>query len=493
MKKFLIIFAVLIVLGIAGVAISLSTFDADRYRPLLVTALEQGLGRPVQLDRIALGWRGGVVIALRGFAIPDDAGQGEPVVRVEDISALVRFWPLLKKDVQVSSIVLTKPQVHVARDAQGRVNLLGLAALASPAAASGQTATVGTQPVTFKVALLRIEDGTVHWTDATIQPSMDIWLRALDVTVKNISLGQPMDIAARGALAAPTPNISVQGRFMPPDVSQPGAFRSVKLSVERLPLEKILPAAGANVSQVHGTLTTTFEGDLTSLNQAELMRTLTGRGTLKMADPTITNLNILREVFSKFSMLPGLMESLQARLPQEYQAKFAANDTVFAPIDVAARIQDGMLQFDDATCSTDTFTLTGSGQVGIVDHSVSIRSTLRIEPALTAAIIRSVKELQALANASGEMEIPLMLQGTAPQLAVRPDMHYIASKVIATKAVDLLDELLKKSTKSESAPSQESPNSETTPQDSGGSVLEQLLQKALEKQAAKHAESQQSH
>ncbi len=490
MKKFLIILVVLIVLGIAGVAISLSMFDADSYRPVLVTALEQGLGRPVQLDRIALGWRGGVVIELRGFAIPDDAGRDEPLVRVEDISALVRFWPLLKKDVQVSSIVLTKPQVHVARDAQGRVNLLGLAALASPAAASGQTTSVGTQPVTFKIALLRIEDGTVHWTDATVQPSMDIWLRALDVTVKNISIGQPMDITARGALAAQTPNISVQGRFMPPDVSQPGAFRSIKLSVERLPLEKILPAAGADVPQLRGTITTTFEGDLTSLNQAELMRTLTGRGTLKMSDPTMTNLNILREVFSKFSMLPGLMESLQAHLPQEYQAKFAANDTVFAPIDLAARIQDGLLQFDDAKFSTDTFMLTGSGQVGL-DRSVSIRSTLRIEPALTAAIIRSVKELQALANTSGEMEIPLMVQGTAPQLAVRPDLNYIASKVIASKAVDLLDDLLKKSTKSEDTPSQEPQSPETAPQDSSGSALEQLLQKALEKRAAKQAAQQQ--
>jgi len=332
---------------------------------------------------------------------------------------------------------------------------------------------------------------------------MDTWLRALNVTVKNISVGQPedahfalrtryhpMEIDARGALGVQTPNISLQGRFTPPDASQPGAFRNVTLSVERLPLDKILPSSGSDAPQLHGILTTTFEGDLATLNQAELVRTLTGNGTLKIADPVIMNLNILREVFAKFSMLPGLMESLQARLPQEYQAKFAAKDTVLAPIDLATRIQDGMLQFDEARLRTDTFTLAGSGRVGL-DRSVSIRSTLRIDPALSAAIIQSVKELQALNNASGEMEIPLMVQGTATQLAVLPDLKYIASKVIATKAIDLLGALLEKSTKDKAAPPQESQNPEAAPQDSGGSVLGQLLQKALEKQAAKHAAPQQ--
>jgi len=488
MKKLLI---VLIVLAIASVAIFLATFDADRYRPLFVTALEQGLGRPVRLDRIALGWRNGVAIQLRGLVIAEEtAGQGEPLVQIESISALVQLLPLLKKDVQISSVTLTKPRIHVARDAQGRINLLGLAAIASPAAASGQTATVGNQPVTFKIAFLRIEDGAVHWTDATAHPSMDTWLRALNVTVKNISVGQPMDIDARGALGVETPNISVQGRFTPPDVAQPGAFRNVKLSVERLPLDKILPSSGSDAPQLHGILTTTFEGDLATLNQAELVRTLTGNGTLKIADPVIMNLNILREVFAKFSMLPGLVESLQARLPQEYQAKFAAKDTVLAPIDLATRIQNGMLQLDDVQCSTDTFTLTGSGRVGL-DGSVSIRSTLRIDSALSAAIIQSVKELQALNNASGEMEIPLMVQGTATQLAVLPDLKYIASKVIATKALDLLDELLKKSTKKAEAPPVDGQSPETASTDSGDSVLGHLLQKALEKQAAKHAPAQQ--
>jgi hypothetical protein len=306
--------------------------------------------------------------------------------------------------------------------------------------------------------------------------------------VSNIAPGQPMDLAARGALEADSSNISLRGRLTLPGPGQHGSLRDVELSVAQLPLDNILPPPPAGQPALYGTLTTTFQGDLTSLEPREIIRAISGDGRVQLSDAVIKDVNILREVFAKLSMLPGLVERLQARLPQEYQAKFAMKDTVLGPVDLPVRLAAGTLQMDTLAVSTETFTLTGSGRVGL-DGAVNIRSMLRIDPALSEAIVRSVSELQALNLAAGQMEIPLVIQGQAPQIAVAPDMNYIASKVITTKAADLLGDLLRKSLGDE--------QEETAPQDAKGasqtappaeqSLLGQFLQKAIEKNTRQEA------
>ena len=147
-------------------------------------------------------------------------------------------------------------------------------------------------------------------------------------------------------------------------------------------------------------------------------------------------------------MLPGLMEALEQRLPQEYQTKFTARDTVLAPVDITEQLQDGAWRFDELHVSSDTFRMSGSGTVGL-DGTVAIRSVLRIEPVLSTAIIKSVNELQALTNQAGELEIPLKVQGQAPRVAVLPDLTYVASKVLTTKIEDLLGTFLQKALEKE--------------------------------------------
>jgi len=73
-----------------------------------------------------------------------------------------------------------------------------------------------------------------------------------------------------------------------------------------------------------------------------------------------------------------------------------------------------------------------------------IRATLRIEPALSEALIKSVNELRGLANSRGELELPLTVQGRLPRVTVLPDLNYVASKVVATTVQDLLGEVLRK-------------------------------------------------
>ncbi|MBI4003854.1 MAG: AsmA family protein [Candidatus Omnitrophica bacterium] len=465
MKHFLRVVVIICLLAVAAVAIFLATFDVDRYRPQLLAQLQQALGRPVTLDRISLGWREGIAVQLQNLAIYEGPqASGEPLIQIESAHGVLELMPLLSKRVHIASIVLVHPRILVARDAQGNINLMGLMAAASPAAASGQTGAVGDTPVSFEVASLRIEDGTLHWIDAASQPPLELTIDKMDAAVKNLSRGKPMDVEVRGALGSKTPNLRLSGRVTPPSDASPGSCERLKLTVDDLPLEQVLPSR-PGAPQLQGRLATILEGSVSTLDPSQLTRALEGRGTVKLAEPIVANLNILREVFQRFSMLPGLVERLQERLPPEYQAKLTANDTKLSPLDVSFDAAGGALQFGDLRVSTGDFQLAGAGRVGL-DGMIAIRATLRIEPVLSAALVKSVAELQALTNRDGEMEMPLTIQGQAPQVAVMPDMNYLASKILVTKATDLLGELLRKGSDQES--------------ESQESLLGNILQRALQ-------------
>ncbi len=445
MKRGLRILAFLVLLAILGVAIFLATFDADRYRPLLMSKLQEAIGRPVTLERLSLGWRNGIAVQLRNLSIREDASAaGEPLAQVESASAVVGLAPLLRKQISVVSMTLIRPSIHVARDRTGQVNLLGLAAVAAPAGASTRPTPTPQTPVSLHIDSFRLEAGTIHWTDAMSSPSTDARITQMDLVVRNIAPGQPMDIDLQAAIGADRQNVRLRGRLTLPKPGHPGSLESATLSIEDLVLQKVLPPVSQGIPQLQGTLSVTIEGRTPTLDPGTLRQAVTASGRLKLTDARIANLNVVRAVFEKISMIPGLLEALETRLPQAYQAKLATPDTVLAPIDVPLRVEAGALQLDDLRVRSDTFELSGTGRVGL-EGTMDIRAILHIEPQLSAALIKSVNELQALADASGQLAIPLTVQGRAPQVAVLPDLNYLTSKLIVTTVQDLLGRFLQKS------------------------------------------------
>lgn len=577
MKKLLLIPAGIVLLIVVGVGIFVATFDADRYRPQLVSQLEKATGKRVKVERISLGWQGGIAVQLRGLSIYDDQEEKrEPLLAVESAGAVVRLPPLLHRDVHITSILIARPQIHVSRNARGVLNLTGLTVAAGPAAASGQRADVGGRAVTFNVESFKIASGTLHWTDAMATPPADLSVQQIDVLLKHVSLTQPIDIQARAALFSDEQNVRLVGRLQLPTTTQAGALDAVRLETDlsrlgaekagsslpswqtlgltsaptgkllvtvdhcvldasglakleaaihltdatfapaslgspisdlnieavaaagridlkrleahlaqgtisgsgaiehlntqpqttlrieakALKLETLLPNAGPSEPHLRGQLTASLNVTGQGAPGPALIRTLAGQGRLRVTDGAIANLNILREVFQKLSIIPGVMQKLEERLPPEYQAKFQANDTVFLPIDAPMRVAGGAIRFEQLPVGTDTFRLDGAGSIGF-DGSLAMQWMLSVEPVLTEALIRSVKELQYLTNANGELEMPLIIQGQGSQITVRPDLNYVASRIITTKVQDVLGDFLEKALQ-KSAPQQDA-----APQTSG--------------------------
>ena len=476
MKKLLTSLGVLIVLAAAALAIFIATFDADRFRPLLISRLSDALGRPVDIRHLALGWRGGVAIQAQGVTIGRaESMPSEPLLRVDSVDAVIRLPPLLHGRVEIASVVVVRPDIRLERDPQGRLELPvppSASEQIGGLAPSGATVDVRGAPVSvsFQLDALRVQQGRMRWIDHAADPPTDLTLASIDAVVRHLSLEEPVDLEARAALGAEAPNLSIHARVMLPAPSRPGSIDQLKLSIDKLPLERVGLPAGRGEPQLQGMVSGVWEGRLGTLDPDGIARSASGTGRLQVADPVLKNLNVLRTIFEKFSIIPGLIQTLESRLPPDYQAKFEAADTTFAPIDLSVQLDQGWLQFDDLRVASDAFQLTGAGRIGL-DGALDIRSRLRIDRPLSEALIRSVEELRALAAPSGELELPVAIAGRTSRVALLPDLNEIGSKLVVTTAVSALSHLFNR----QDQPEPQTPGEQPGASDAVGGLLQRLL------------------
>ncbi len=556
MKRLLLVLGGLFLLLVIGLSVFLATFNADQYRPLLVKQLEQALHTPVSITRLSLTWRGGIAAQLQGVSVGDAARPGASV-QAESVYAVVRLWPLLKKDVQVSTVTIVRPNVTVVRQLGGTITVGGFPSMGTGAPPTPPPSPMAAAAMSVLISSLTIEQGTLHVRDATQTPPLDLPIEQLDATIRNLSLTNPIDFQIRLACWSRQQNLELSGRVRLP-AGGPGGFlehvnastdlahldadamkRSMpqfafqesprgvlRISIERLPLaaqaldeltahvqltdgrfplaalaspldhvnaeftaqkdtielqrfsaslgsgtvsgtgrlihlstqpqatmdvtvqqlplQGLLPPTTPQEPALQGVLGLTFHGASSGREWLMFTQALSGTGQLALTNMKVLNVNVLREVFQRLSILPGLAKTLEARLPEAYQAKFAARDTVFEPMQVALTATQGVLQLQPLQVKSDTFQLDGAGQVRVADGAFEGRFVLRIDAPLSAAIVQSVNELHYISNANGELELPVSVR-THPQMAIVPDVQYVASKILIPKAQDVLTNLLQKS------------------------------------------------
>jgi hypothetical protein len=201
---------------------------------------------------------------------------------------------------------------------------------------------------------------------------------------------------------------------------------------------------------------------------AEIGDSLGGAGQVAVKKPLIYNLNILRELFARMSVIPGAVERLLKNLPASYQDQLRQRHTALEDIDQSFRVENGRLVAPDFRIATPNFVVTGVAEI-TARGALSAQTMVSIEPKLSAAFIRSVRELQFLTDESGSIRFPVRCQGNLPgNVSVMPDVSYVASKLAVEKAAELLSGFLDKQNKKKSPSTAASP-SQTATQAAGSS------------------------
>src|SRR5215467_2475181 len=120
MRKLGIILLVVVVLLVAAALIVPHLVDVNHYHDQIQAQLEKQLGRQVSLGNMSLSlFPPSFVVENAKVAEDPRFGSSRPFAAIDKLAVSVKFWPLLRKDLEVNSVELRRPHIELVRDSKG--------------------------------------------------------------------------------------------------------------------------------------------------------------------------------------------------------------------------------------------------------------------------------------------------------------------------------------------------------------------------------------
>ena len=97
--------------------------NLNRYRPQLISYFEQNTGKKVEIGRLALTFFPKITVHIYGFGVKSPPlFPPSYIVKVARTDAVLDFWPLLRRNVVIRSVVLEDPEINLVSDPDGPWN-----------------------------------------------------------------------------------------------------------------------------------------------------------------------------------------------------------------------------------------------------------------------------------------------------------------------------------------------------------------------------------
>ncbi len=318
MRKLGIIVLIIVALVVIAAFAIPRLVNVNQYHDRIQAELESRLGRKVTLGEMHLS------ILPLAFRV-DNPVVGEdphfqsdrPFAQAQELDISLKLWPLLHKDVQISSLDLLKPKIELIRNPAGQWNFSTLGtpqpttAPQPPTPAQRPTPQPAppsqkpSQAPAFSLSDLKIRDGQVALTDYQKGQGRAVY-QNIDLELKNFAPDKPSSVTATAHLPGPGSQIvSVDGSGGPVDQNNPintpfdgtVKLREVSLSAAQKFLNKPAIAGLDGVAS----------GDMHIKNQPG---TLASSGTVKLADARIHNVNIGYPITADYSFTDNLNTDL---------------------------------------------------------------------------------------------------------------------------------------------------------------------------------------
>ena len=236
MRKAGIVVLAVLVLLVAAALIVPHLVNVNQYHSQIQAELEKRLGRQVTLGDMSLSLFPPSFVVNNATISEDPKFAGNhPFADVEKLAISVKLWPLLRKDVEVKSLELTRPHIELARDAQGVWNYSTLGqqsgqASTQPPVPSSSPKTSSQQPAPpttasnqeskssagqFALANLFISDGQVAITDMQKHQPRAVYDH-IDLNLTDFSPDEQFSLKLTAHLPGPGKQaISLQGKGGP--------------------------------------------------------------------------------------------------------------------------------------------------------------------------------------------------------------------------------------------------------------------------------------
>ncbi len=228
--------------------------------------------------------------------------------------------------------------------------------------------------------------------------------------------------------------------------------------------------------KIEGILQGNFEAKGQGFTAESLRQFLSGGGSLEVKNGRLKDINILKLVLSKISMLPGLAEKMEETLPQQYKDKLTQKDTILNKAALTTNLQNSTMVIQPVEIEADGFLFSANGTVDL-DQSYSLDGSFFIARDLSASMASVVPELQYLFDDQQRIFIPLKISGKSSQFKIFLDMEYLGKRILMNKGKSELEKVLNKVfEKGKGNSSDNTPKGEKRPEQQ---IIENILDKIL--------------
>ena len=236
MRKWIIVAGAIVVITVVVGFLLLLNINSliARNKGYLIAQAEDALGRKVSVGEVQATLWSGLGARIADFTMSDDpAYSSGDFVRAKDLQVNLRFWPLLRKEVQVKRVILHDPVIQIVRNADGKFNFSTIGKGAkekketsakekkeAPAKEPGQPG--------WLVSLVDLSGGDIHYLDR--KEGTDLRLQQIDFKVEDFDFNRAFSVKLAAAVYAGKQNLKLTSKVGPlrPD----GDFTQVPLNGE---------------------------------------------------------------------------------------------------------------------------------------------------------------------------------------------------------------------------------------------------------------------
>jgi AsmA protein len=102
-------------------------FTKEKLLSLVVPKIEQALDRKVEIHDVSISIFGGLGVDIEGMRIFNREGfEAEEFIKFDQLLVRVKFWPLLRKRVEVKKLILQSPLINLEKNKEGLSNFTDL-------------------------------------------------------------------------------------------------------------------------------------------------------------------------------------------------------------------------------------------------------------------------------------------------------------------------------------------------------------------------------
>jgi AsmA protein len=236
MRKWIIAGVVTVTLAAASAAILINLNALiQRNRDFLISQAEQALGRKISVGEIETTLFSGIGMRLTNFTMTDDPKYSSgDFVRAKDLQVKLQFWPLLRKEFQVKTLVLHQPVIQIVRAANGEFNFSTVGKSEKEKQGRGERESAQAKPkddkegAALQFSLVNIDGGDIRYIDR--KDGSDLRARQIDLAVEDFEFDRPFSVKLAGAIFADKQNVKLTGKIGP--LGSNGDFNQVPVSGE---------------------------------------------------------------------------------------------------------------------------------------------------------------------------------------------------------------------------------------------------------------------